>query len=92
MIVTALTEIFGVRHPIALGPTGSVSGGHLSAALETERAAYQVAAREGDYDKAVVRAGEAVDLIKCVEGAAALVARISAEAEVQLRAGGALAR
>ena len=64
----------------------------LSAALETERAAYQAAAREGDYATAVVWAGEAVDLIKSVEGAAALVARISAEAEAQLRAGAGLAR
>ena len=64
----------------------------LSAALETERAAYQAAAREGDYATAVVWAGEAVDLIKSVEGAAALVARISAGAEAQLRAGAGLAR
>ena len=64
----------------------------LSAALETESAAYQVAARDGDYDTAVVWAGEAVDLIKSVDSAAALVARISAEAEAQLRAGARLAR
>jgi nitronate monooxygenase len=64
----------------------------LAAALETERAAYQVAARDGDYDTAVVWAGEGVDLIKSVEGAAALVARISAEAEAQLRIGAKLAR
>lgn len=91
MIVTALTGMFGVQHPIALGPTGSVSGGHLSAALETERAAYQVDAPEGDYDTAVVWTGEAVHRIKNVEGAAALLARISAVAEVQLRAGAARA-
>lgn len=54
-------------------------------ALETTLAAYQAAAREGDYDTAVVWAGEVVDLIKSVEGAAALVAQISAEAEAQLR-------
>lgn len=64
----------------------------LEAALETERPAYQAAAREGDHDTAVVWAGEAVDLIKSVEGAAALVARISAEAEAQLRIGAKLAR
>jgi nitronate monooxygenase len=64
----------------------------LAAALETERSAYQAAARGGDYDTAVVWAGEAVDLIKSVDSAAALVARISAEAETQLRAGGRLAR
>jgi hypothetical protein len=59
----------------------------LEAALETERPAHQAAAREGDHDTAVVWAGEAVDLIKSVEGAAALVARISAETETQLRIG-----
>lgn len=64
----------------------------LKAALETERAAYQAAAREGDYDTAVVWAGEAVDLIKGIESAAALVERISAEAEAQLRIGAKLVR
>ena len=62
----------------------------LTAALETERPAYQAAARAGDYDTAVVWAGEAVDLIDSVESAAALVARISAEAEARLRAGAGL--
>jgi nitronate monooxygenase len=64
----------------------------LADALETERAGYQAAARDGDYDTAVVWAGEVVDLIKSVESASALVARISAEAEAQLRAGAKLAR
>ncbi|HSN41979.1 MAG TPA: nitronate monooxygenase [Burkholderiales bacterium] len=64
----------------------------LTAALETERAAYQAATRGGDYDTAVVWAGEAVDLIKNVESAAALVARISAEAEALLHAGAGLVR
>jgi nitronate monooxygenase len=64
----------------------------LAAALETERPAYQVAARDGDCDTAVVWAGEGVDLITSVQGAAALVARISAEAEAQLHIGAALAR
>ena len=64
----------------------------LADALETERAGYQAAARDGDYDTAVVWAGEVVDLIKSVESASALVARISAEAEAQLRAGAELAR
>jgi nitronate monooxygenase len=61
--------------------------GDLAVALEVERAAYHKAARQGDYDTAVVWAGEAVDLIKQVEGAAALVARIGAEAASQLRLG-----
>ena len=64
----------------------------LADALETERAGYQAATREGDYDTAVVWAGEVVDLINSVESASALVARISAEAEAQLRAGAKLAR
>jgi len=64
----------------------------LATALETEHAAYQVAARDGDFDTALVWAGEAVGLIKTVEGAAALVARISAEAETQLRTGAELVR
>jgi nitronate monooxygenase len=66
--------------------------GDLTNILETERAGYQAANRDGDYDTAVVWAGEAVDLIKRVESASALVARISAEAEAQLRAGAKLAR
>jgi nitronate monooxygenase len=60
---------------------------NLADAVETERAGYQAAARDGDYDTAVVWAGEVIDLIKSVESASALVARISAEAEAQLRAG-----
>ena len=64
----------------------------LAKALETERAGYQAAARDGDFDTAVVWAGEAVDLIKSVDSASAIVARISAEAEAQLRAGAKLAR
>lgn len=59
----------------------------LAVALETERAAYQASARDGDYDTAMVWAGEAVDLIKSVESAVTLVARIGAEAEAQLRGG-----
>lgn len=109
MIVTALTEMFGLQHPIVRGlawpaayPGRALRNRFmarwdgrerdLSAALKTEGAAYQAAARGGDYDTAVVWAGEAVDLIKSVEGAAALVARISAEAEAQLRAGARFAR
>jgi nitronate monooxygenase len=59
----------------------------LTIVLEAERVAYQAAAREGDFDTALVWAGEVVDLIKSVAGAAALVAQISADAETQLRAG-----
>ena len=59
----------------------------LAAALDKERDAYQAATRNGDYETAVVWAGEAVDLIKSIESAAALVERISTEAEARLRAG-----
>jgi nitronate monooxygenase len=64
----------------------------LAAALDTERIAYQAAAAAADYDTAVVWAGEAADLIKTVEGAAALVERISAEAEGQLQSAAMLTR
>ena len=33
MIATALTELFGLQHPIILGPMGGVSGGALAAAV-----------------------------------------------------------
>jgi nitronate monooxygenase len=33
MIVTALTEMFGLQHPIVLGPMGGVSGGRLAATV-----------------------------------------------------------
>jgi nitronate monooxygenase len=57
----------------------------LTAALESESAAYYAATRDEDYDTAVVWAGEAVDLIDSVDPAASLVERISAQAEAQLR-------
>jgi nitronate monooxygenase len=59
--------------------------GELTATLETERVAYQAAARDGDCDTAVVWAGEGVDLIHEVESAATLVARIAADAEALLK-------
>lgn len=33
MIVTALTEMFGLQHPIVLAPMGGVSGGRLAATV-----------------------------------------------------------
>ena len=57
----------------------------LVSAFEAEHATYQAAARAGDLETAVVWAGEAVDLIKSVESAGALVEQISAQAETQLR-------
>jgi nitronate monooxygenase len=56
-----------------------------------DAAAYQAAARAGDFDTAVVWAGEAVDLIRAVERAPALVAQIGDEAHALLRAGARLA-
>src|SRR5450759_191164 len=53
----------------------------LTAALDSEHSAYQRAAKEGDFDTAVVWAGEAVDLIKRIDSAGTLVARICEEAE-----------
>lgn len=64
----------------------------LTAALDTERSAYQLAAKEGDFDTAVVWAGEVADLIKRIDSAGALVARICEEAEGILRAGAKLVR
>ena len=58
----------------------------LAAQAQAERPGYQAATRDGDFDTAMVWAGEAVDLIHEVESAATLVARIGAEAEARLRA------
>ena len=33
MIATALTDMFGLDHPIVLGPMGGVAGGRLAAAV-----------------------------------------------------------
>lgn len=56
----------------------------LEAALEGEHEAYTQASREMRFDTAVVWAGEGVDLIKEVDRAGALVARMGAEAYAQL--------
>jgi nitronate monooxygenase len=64
--------------------------GELVAALETELPAYQRAVAEGDFETAVIFAGEVVELIDAIEPAAELVRRIGAEAEAQLRRGAAL--
>ncbi len=58
----------------------------LAAAIQTEQPAYWDAARQGNFDTAVVWAGEAIDLIPSVEGAARLVERIGSEAEERLQA------
>jgi nitronate monooxygenase len=64
----------------------------LTAALQSEVAAYDAAARAGDYDTAVVWCGEAIDLIDRIEGAADVVRKISAHAEAILARGNAWIR
>jgi nitronate monooxygenase len=51
-----------------------------------QRAAFYAAAEQGDLDTTMVWAGEAVDLIREVQGAGALVASIGEQAQAQLRA------
>jgi nitronate monooxygenase len=62
----------------------------LAATLDVERVAYRRAVDDDDYTTALVWAGEGVDLITSVEPAAALVARIGADAEARLREGAGL--
>ena len=57
----------------------------LAAVVATEFAAFQHAARAENFETAMVWAGEAVDLIKAVEGTARIVTRTTAEAEACLR-------
>ena len=64
----------------------------LAAAMPQERAAYRDATSAGDFDTAVVWAGEAVDQIRRIEQAQALVHRIASEAEALLRSAGACVR
>jgi nitronate monooxygenase len=59
----------------------------LTATVDTERADYHAAAARGDCDTAVVWASEAIDLIRDIDAAGALVQRIAAEAEARLRTG-----
>ncbi|HZP92560.1 MAG TPA: nitronate monooxygenase [Burkholderiales bacterium] len=55
------------------------------AADAAERAAYDQAARDGDFDVALVWGGEAVDLVSRIEPAGALTERIGRDAESLLR-------
>lgn len=57
----------------------------LAAAMATESAVFHDAARAGDFETAMVWAGEAVDLIAAVEGAGRIVTRTTVEAEALLR-------
>jgi nitronate monooxygenase len=63
----------------------------LAADLPARGAEYRAAAREGNFDTAVVWAGEAVDLISTVRRAGALVEDIVSEAAARLRSGARLA-
>ena len=60
----------------------------LAAALDIEGSRFRGAVREGDFDTAMVWAGEAVDLITDVASAAEVVRRIGTEAEACLRSAG----
>ena len=64
----------------------------LVAALATERGPYRKATEEGDFDTAMIWAGEGVDLIDAVEDAATLVERIGGDAVARLREGAARVR
>ncbi len=48
MISTALTEMFGLQHPIVLGPMGGVSGGLLAAAVSNAGGLGMVGGGYGD--------------------------------------------
>jgi nitronate monooxygenase len=59
----------------------------LAGALEPEAPTYRSAVQEGDFDTAVIFAGEAVELIDAVGTAADLVQQIGTDAEARLRGG-----
>ncbi|HEV7369360.1 nitronate monooxygenase [Arenibaculum sp.] len=56
----------------------------LAQDISRQRQAYQAAQAAGDVDTAAVIVGEAVDLVRAQEGAAAVVRRIAEEAEARL--------
>jgi nitronate monooxygenase len=58
----------------------------LAAEAERERPGFQAALGAGEFDVAMVWAGEGVDLIRRVEPACGLVGRVAAEAESRLAA------
>lgn len=59
----------------------------LAREVAAQRAAFQAAQRDEDFDTAMVWAGEAVDLIASVAPAARVVERLAQDAERYLRAG-----
>src|SRR5690606_26428034 len=57
----------------------------LARGVETEGPAFWAAAADGDYDVAMIWAGEAIDLIDSMPSAAEVVEQVSAQAELRLR-------
>jgi len=64
----------------------------LSVALDEENPRFRTAVRNGDFDTAMIWAGEGVDLISDVAPAGELVRRIGAQTEAYLRHAGELLR
>lgn len=62
--------------------SGDLEG--LRASLDEQRRVFEAAREAGDFDTAGVFAGEAADLVRRVEPAAAIVERVVAEAELRL--------
>ncbi|TFL13329.1 nitronate monooxygenase [Pusillimonas caeni] len=57
----------------------------LARGVDIEGPAFWAAAADGDYDVAMVWAGEAIDLIDSIPSAAEVVEQVSAQAELRLR-------
>ena len=81
---TELTRRFGLRYPVVSGPMGAVAGGReaeLRGALPEQATSYAKAAAAGDLSTAVVWAGEGLDLVRDIQPAEQILARIMREAE-----------
>ena len=78
MIATALTEMFGLQHPIILGPMGGVSGGHLAATVSnagglgsgdaSQRRTIQAIVIQGLQKDHEVSGGYNMYVIYCIDG------------------------
>jgi len=62
----------------------------LARGVEAEGPAFWAAAADGDYDVAMVWAGEAIDLIDSIPSAAEVVEHVSSQAELKLRSAASL--
>src|SRR5690606_37066982 len=62
----------------------------LARGVEAEGPAFWAAAADGDYDVAMVWAGEAIDLIDSIPSAAEVVEYVSSQAELKLRSAASL--